>query len=51
MATTIKQISLALSKEDLRMLTEIMERYGENRSVVIKKAILMLYSNLNLAAS
>lgn len=43
MKTTEKRISIALTKEDLRMLTTIENLLGENVSQVIKRALDLLY--------
>lgn len=39
MATTVKHITLALTKEDLKTITELMNKLGENQSTVIKRAL------------
>jgi predicted DNA-binding protein len=39
MSTTVKRITLALSKNDLKILTKLCEELGESQSVVIKRAI------------
>ncbi len=39
MATTVKNITIALNKEELKTLTELMEKLGENQSAVIKRAL------------
>ena len=42
MSTTIKRITLALTKEDLRCLKIMQDVYGETQSNVIKRAISFL---------
>jgi hypothetical protein len=39
MATTIKTITIAVTKEDVKIITELMEKLGENQTTVIKRAI------------
>jgi hypothetical protein len=39
MATTIKTITIALTKEDLKVITELMEHLGETQTNVIKRAL------------
>ena len=39
MATTIKHITMALTKEDLKIITEIMDELGETQTNVIKRAL------------
>jgi len=43
--TTVKRTSLALSKEDMRMLKALGEFYGENESQVLKRALAYTYFN------
>lgn len=43
MSTTMKRKSVALTKEDMRMLKELCELKGENESQVIKRAIAFMY--------
>lgn len=43
MSDTVKRITLALSKEDLRILNSLKEHFGESQSVVIKRALVKLY--------
>lgn len=40
MATTVKNITIALTKEDLNIITELMGKFGENQTNVIKRALL-----------
>jgi hypothetical protein len=40
MATTVKNITLALTKEDLKTITQLMEKLGETQTNVIKRALL-----------
>lgn len=40
MATTVKTITMALTKEDLKIITELMEKLGETQTNVIKRALL-----------
>lgn len=42
MATTQKRITLALTKEDLRQIDELVKHFGENPSQVIKRALIIL---------
>jgi hypothetical protein len=39
MATTIKTLTIALTKEDLKIIIELMEKLGETQSTVIKRAL------------
>lgn len=39
MATTIKTLTIALTKEDLKIITELMENLGETQTAVIKRAL------------
>jgi hypothetical protein len=39
MATTVKHITIALTKEDLKIITELMEKLGETQTNVIKRAL------------
>ena len=39
MATTVKNITIALTKEDLKIITELMEKLGETQTNVIKRAL------------
>lgn len=39
MATTIKTLTIALTKEDLKIITELMENLGETQTSVIKRAL------------
>lgn len=39
MATTVKHITIALTKEDLKTITELMEKLGETQTNVIKRAL------------
>lgn len=43
MSSTIKRIHLALTKEDLKQLEELMDRLGESKSEVIKRALILLH--------
>lgn len=43
MATTIKRITLALTKEDLRQLDELSKMFEEDISKIIKRGIILLY--------
>ncbi len=45
MATTVKIISIALTKEDVRILEELTKLFGETPSGVLKRALILLYSN------
>jgi predicted DNA-binding protein len=44
MATTVKRITLALSKEDLRQLEMLSAKLGEHQSTIIKRAIADFHS-------
>jgi hypothetical protein len=39
MATTIKTITIALTKEDVKIIYELMDNLGETQSNVIKRAL------------
>lgn len=39
MATTVKHITIALTKEDLKTITDLMEKLGETQTNVIKRAL------------
>jgi hypothetical protein len=39
MATTVKHMTIALTKEDLKIITELMEHLGETQTNVIKRAL------------
>jgi hypothetical protein len=39
MATTIKTITIALTKEDLNIINELIEKLGETQTTVIKRAL------------
>lgn len=43
MASTVKRITLALSKEDLKQLNKLCEEYGETPSEVLKRALTYFY--------
>lgn len=43
MANTVKRISIALSKEDLRQLQFLMSAYGESASRAVKRAMNHLF--------
>ena len=43
MATTAKRITLALTKEDIRILQKLQEKYAETQTAVIKRAIIILH--------
>lgn len=43
MATTEKRITLALTKEDLRILEKLSEKYKETKTQVIKRAMIILH--------
>jgi len=47
MTTTIKRVTLNFTKEDVRMLDQMCMRYGETKQDVIKRALIMLYYDLN----
>lgn len=42
MTTTIKRTTLALTKEDVRLLKKLMKHYGETQSQVFKRALIHL---------
>jgi hypothetical protein len=42
MTTTIKRTSLALTKEDIRIIETLCKHYGETQTDVIKRAIVFL---------
>lgn len=44
MASTLKRVHIGLTKEDFRQLEELMIEFGESRSEVIKRALIILYS-------
>lgn len=46
MSTTIKRITLNLTKEDMRIIDQMCIRYGETKQDVIKRALIMLYYDL-----
>lgn len=39
MATTFKNITIALTKEDWKIISELMENLGETQTDVIKRAL------------
>ena len=39
MATTVKLITIAFTKEDVKIITELMEKMGETQSNVIKRSL------------
>ena len=39
MATTVKNTTIALTKEDLRIIAELMEKLGETQTNVIKRSL------------
>ncbi len=39
MATTVKYITMALTKEDLKIINELMKELGETQTNVIKRAL------------
>jgi hypothetical protein len=39
MATTIKTITIAVTKEDVNIITSLMEKLGETQTDVIKRAL------------
>lgn len=43
MATTQKRIHLSLTKENLRELDLLCNHFGENKSEVIKRALIILH--------
>lgn len=43
MTTTVKRISISLTKEEQRQLMALCEWCGENKSQVIHRAICLLY--------
>lgn len=43
MAETTKRITLALSKEDLRLLEFLCNKLGENQSSILKRALHEFY--------
>jgi hypothetical protein len=43
MATTAKRISIALTKEDVFELESMCDRFGENQTEVIKRALILLH--------
>jgi len=47
MATTIKRVTLNFTKEELRQIEQMCIRYGETKQDVIKRAVIMLYYDLN----
>lgn len=46
--TTAKQLNVRISKEDLRRLKELADRFGENFSQVVKRAINHLYERYTI---
>ncbi len=42
--TTVQRITLALSKEDKRILDELCDKLGETKSAVIKRSLMSYYS-------
>lgn len=44
MPTTIKRAHIALTAENWRQLETLMQRFGENRSEVMKRAITVLFN-------
>lgn len=42
--TVIKRTSICLTKESLRVLEELKEKFGENSSQVVIRALTILYS-------
>jgi len=46
MSTTIKRVTVALTKETLKQLEFLKSELGDNANQVIKRAIQELYSNL-----
>ena len=42
MATTIKNMTIALTKEDLKIIEFLMKEYGETQTNVIKRALSFL---------
>jgi hypothetical protein len=48
MASTVKRISIALSREDLRQLEALKLHFGESQSCVMKRALNALYSTLKI---
>lgn len=43
MITTLKRHSIAMTKDDLRMLDELSDFYGEKYSAIYKRALIFLY--------
>lgn len=42
MADTVKRLSIALYKEDLRILKSLMKEFGESNAAVIRRALMYL---------
>ncbi len=43
MSTSVKTISVRLTKSDVRQIDEMVEYFGETRSEVIKRALILLH--------
>jgi hypothetical protein len=46
MATTIKRISVSLTKEDLRQLEELKDHFGESINQVAKRSISFMHNKI-----
>jgi hypothetical protein len=43
MATTVKNMNVALTKGDVHRIEQLMEHFGETRSDIVKRALSSLY--------